>query len=88
MTDNAFADNCRNGKFHEEAPMKETFRSILDLLGKERYRHEQRVRFSLVARTCDKLNCNIWNPWVCDTEDQTDKFNQYEYGERSKCKMI
>jgi len=36
--------------------MKETIRSILKLLEQGRFRNEQHVRFSLVARSCDKLN--------------------------------
>lgn len=67
--------------------MKETIKSILELLEKGRFRNEQHVRFSLVARICDKLKWDIWNPYVFDTEDQTDKFSQNDDGKTTKGKI-
>jgi len=67
--------------------MKETVRSILKLLEQRRFRNEQHVRFSLVARICEKLNWDIWNPYVFDTEDQTDKFTQDVDGKSTRGKI-
>ncbi len=60
LTDYAFADISKKGKFHEEAPMKETIKSNLELLVSERVGYEHMARFSLVAGICDYY---IW--FIC-----------------------
>jgi len=87
LTNYPFADNNKDDKFYDEVPMKETIKSIIELLEKNRYRNEQHVRFSLVARICYALNWNIWDPYVFDTEDQTDKFTPTDNGKTTKGKV-
>lgn len=62
LTDYAFSDNCRKGKFHEEVLMKDIIESIRKMLKEELFRDEQHVRFSLVGRICQELGWDIWNP--------------------------
>lgn len=58
-----------------KADMKELLEDIRNLLQAGKYRNEEQVRFSLVARVLQKLDWNIWNPEQVYTEFKPNPYN-------------
>ncbi|MCX6235305.1 MAG: type I restriction enzyme HsdR N-terminal domain-containing protein [Bacteroidetes bacterium] len=53
--------------------MKEILSDVRNLLNSRKYRNEEQVRFSLVARILQKLDWDIWNPEQVHTEFRTNQ---------------